>query len=72
MSDFQREITSRNVDALLEVIKSEREARYELYNKIVAMEKHIQMLTSRIQLAESNAHAALAVARGMNGSAVGD
>jgi septal ring factor EnvC (AmiA/AmiB activator) len=72
MNDIQREITAQNVDKLVATIRSEREAREDLYKKIVAMERHVQMLTSRIQQAESNSHTALAMIRNMNGSSTGD
>jgi hypothetical protein len=69
-SDIQREITAQNVDKLVAAIRSERDAREELYKKIMAMEQHVQMLTGRLQQAESNAHAALAIVRNMNGSSI--
>jgi len=67
-TELQREITHQNVEKLVSTIRGEREAREALYKKIVLLEQHVQMLTGRLQQAESNAHAALAIVRNMNGS----
>jgi vacuolar-type H+-ATPase subunit D/Vma8 len=72
MSDLQREITHNNVEKLVEAIRGERAARDELFYRIVALEKQVQMLTVELQSANNRANTALALVRNMNGSSTGD
>lgn len=64
MNDTQRDITHGNVERLLAAIVSERELRQELQDKVEALQKHVNQLTSELSEVKIRANAAFALSQG--------